>query len=596
MKTQTTLSADTKAGREFEMISMESEILQPVDGTEQIEVYPYIRSIDMMSSNSYIISSEDQLALIDPGGLDDQTDRLIEVLFGLYDRKPRPLVFYLTHIHADHSFQLNRRDLFESFDQAALAVQEHGALALERGADEMTLSRFLRKKVDPISPEIWLLSSEDMKDRAPRRLTLDGGLIFKYATESKDIGGGQILNSQRVEMGGRDQLEIFHLPGHSPDSVVIRAGDILFLGDLLFASNPGVAGIPGWSRDELMASIKKALWILDNRDIRICCPGHGRPMDIETVKRTLVRSHKYTASLEDIAVIDHDWARLTADYAHAALREMDRLFTIITGRLILTSSVLEDLEETEAARDAEGLVDAVAIDELFTRMDYFLSSHRADEILDIELVLRAGHTFGRLERIFEKKQVEGLFEDHLLRRAERLLNDYMVTFRGFRPYQSLSPKNLNSVVDASLEAFRHKPYDEDAILAAETEEEYLRALRARITHVNLAERAGLVFERVDDLPEVLIDAERFSDLVIDVLERLVAARAEEIVIETARRDGSILASISGTGSKLANPFREAEMMFLQRSVSLCGGTLVGRSEVGVDPGLSIRFLSEEKAP
>ncbi len=575
---------------------MKSEILQPVCGTEHVEVYPYIRAIDMMSSNSYIISSEDQLALIDPGGLDDQTDRLMEVLFGLYDRNPRSLVVYLTHIHADHSFQLNRGDLFESFDQAALAVQEHGALALERGAADMTLSRFLGKKVDPISPEIRLLSSEDTNDPAPRRLTLDGGLTFNYAMELRDIGGGQILKSQRVEMGGKDQLEIFHLPGHSPDSVAIRAGDLLILGDLLFASNPGVAGIPGWSRDELMASIEKVLWILDNRGIRICCPGHGRPMDTETVKRTLARLHKYTGSLEDIAVIDHDWARQAADYSHAALREMDRLFTIIAGRLILTSSVLEDLEETAAAREAEGLVDAVAVDELFTRMDRHLSNHRADEILDIELVLRAGQTVGKLERIFEKKLVEGLFEDHLLRRAERLLNDYMVTYRGFRPYQNQSPKDLNSVISASLEAFRRKPYDEDAILAAETEEEYLRALRARISHVNLAERADLVFERADDLPEVLIDAERFSDLVIDVLERLVAARAEKIVIETARLDGSVSASISGTGPKLVSPFREAELMFLQRSVSLCGGTLVEGREERVAPAISVRFFSEGKAP
>jgi glyoxylase-like metal-dependent hydrolase (beta-lactamase superfamily II) len=572
---------------------MESEILQPVGRTEKTEVYPYIRAIDMMSSNSYIISSEDQLALIDPGGLDDQTDQLMEVLFNLYDKSPRPLMVYLTHIHADHSFQLNRRDLLECFDQAALAVQERGALALERGDPDMTLSRLLGKKIDPISPEIELLSKSDLKARVQRRLTLDNGVTFEYETLSRRIGDGLTINSQNVQMGGRDQLEIFHTPGHSPDSVSIRIGDTLILGDLLFASNPGVAGIPGWSRDELMASIEKALWILDNRNIRICCPGHGRPMDTETVKRTLVRLHKYTGSLEDdIAVIDHDWAKLTADYSHTALRELDRLFTIITGRLILTSSVLEDLEETEAARDAEGLVDAVAVDEIFSLMDRHLSRHGADEMLDIELVLSAGKTVGTLERIFEKKRVEGLFEDHLLRRVERLLNDYTVTFRGFQPYQNLSPKDLNSVISASLEVFRHKPYNEDAILAAETEEEYLQALRARILHVNLAERANFVFNRAEDLPEVLIDADRFSDLVIDVLERLVAARSMEIAIETVRHCGSVSASISGTGPKLVNPFREAELKFLQRSMSLCGGTLVEGSKVGSAPGISMSFFSE----
>jgi glyoxylase-like metal-dependent hydrolase (beta-lactamase superfamily II) len=578
------------------MTSMESEILQPVGGTKQIEVYPYIRAIDMMSSNSYIISSESQLALIDPGGLDDQTDRLLEVLFSLHERRPRPLLVYLTHIHADHSFQLNRRDLFESFDQAALAVQERGALALERGATDMTLSRLLGKKIDPISPEIRLLSSEDLRDRVQRSLTLDNGMRFEYATESIKIGDGLILSSQRVDMGAKDQIEIFHLPGHSPDSVAIRVGNMLIIGDLLFASNPGVAGIPGWSRNDQMGSIRRALWILEERDIRICCPGHGGPMDVETVKRTLARLHGYTDSLADIAVIDHEWARSAADYSHQALREMERLFTIMTGRLVLVSSLLEDLEEEDAARDTEALVDAAVVDRLFSRMDDHLSSHRADEILDMELVLKAGQMVGKLERIFERKRFEGFFEDHLLRRAERLLNDYMVTYRGFQPYQNLSPADLNSVVAASLEGFSRKPYDENAILEAETDEEYLLALKARISHVNLSERADLVFEGADDLPEVLIDVERFSDLVIDVLERFVAARAERIVVRTFKSGDSVSASISGTGPKLVNPFREDERKFLQRSVSLCGGMLVeGRKEKGAPP-ISVRFFSEGKAP
>jgi glyoxylase-like metal-dependent hydrolase (beta-lactamase superfamily II) len=578
------------------MTSMESEILQPVGGTKQIEVYPYIRAIDMMSSNSYIISSESQLALIDPGGLDDQTDRLLEVLFSLHDRRPRPLLVYLTHIHADHSFQLNRRDLFESFDQAALAVQERGALALERGATDMTLSRLLGKKIDPISPEIRLLSSEDLRDRVQRSLTLDNGMRFEYATESIKIGDGLILSSQRVDMGAKDQIEIFHLPGHSPDSVAIRVGNMLIIGDLLFASNPGVAGIPGWSRNDQMGSIRRALWILEERDIRICCPGHGGPMDVETVKRTLARLHGYTDSLADIAVIDHEWARSAADYSHQALREMERLFTIMTGRLVLVSSLLEDLEEEDAARDTEALVDAAVVYRLFSSIHDHLSSHRADELLDMELVLRAGQLVGKLERIFERRRFEGLFEDHLLRRAERLLNDYTVTYRGFRPYQNLSPMDINNVVAASLEGFSRKPYDENAILEAETDEEYLRALRARICHVNLAARADLVFERADDLPEVLIDVERFSDLVIDVLERFVAARAERIVVRTFKSGDSVSASISGTGPKLVNPFREDERKFLQRSVSLCGGMLVeGRKEKGAPP-ISVRFFSEGKAP
>ena len=575
---------------------MQSEILQPVGRTEKTEVYPYIRAIDMMSSNSYIISSEDQLALIDPGGLDDQTDQLMEVLFNLYDKSPRPLMVYLTHIHADHSFQLNRRDLLECFDQAALAVQEQGALALERGDPDMTLSRLLGKRINPISPEIKLLSKSDLKARVQRRLTLDNGVTFEYETLSRRIGDGLTINSQNVQMGGRDQLEIFHTPGHSPDSVSIRVGDTLILGDLLFASNPGIAGIPGWSRGDLIESIQRVLWILEARDIRICLPGHGRPMDTETVKRTLVKLQEYTESLEDIAVIDHDWAKLAADYSVEALREMERLFTIITGRLVLVSAILEDLEEEGASRDIEALVDTAAVDELFSSIHDRVLSHRADAILDMELVHRVGQVVGKLERIFERKRFEGLFEDHLLRRAERLLNDYTVMYRGFWPYRNLSLADLNSVVAASLESFRRKPYDENAILDAKTDEEYLRALKARISHVDLFGRADIVFERNEDLPKALIDVERFSDLVIDVMERLVAARAEKIVVRTFKNVEVVMASISGEGPKLKNPFHETEMKFLQRSIYLCGGTLVEGREGWVAPAISAGFFSMKKAP
>ena len=570
--------------------------MQPVGRTKKTEVYPYIRAIDMMSSNSYIISSENQLALIDPGGLDDQTDRLMEVLFNLYDKSPRPLLVYLTHIHADHSFQLNRRDLLECFDQAALAVQEQGALALERGDPDMTLSRLLGKRIDPISPEIKLLSKSDLKARVRRRLTLDNGVTFEHETLSRRIGDGLTINSQNVQMGGIDQLEIFHTPGHSPDSVIIRIGDTLVLGDLLFASNPGIAGIPGWSRDDLIESIQKVLWILEARDIRICLPGHGRPMDAETVKRTLVKLREYTESLGDIAIIDHDWTKLAADYSVEALREMERLFTIITGRLVLVSGILEDLEEDCASKDIEALVDTAAVDDLFTSIHDRVLSHRADGILDMELVHRVGQVVGKLERIFERKRFEGLFEDHLLRRAERLLNDYTVMYRGFRPYQNLSLEDLNSVVAASLESFRCKPYDEKAILDAKTDEEYLRALKARISHVNLSGRADIAFKVASELPPVSIDIERFSDLVIDVLERLVAARAEKIVVMTFKSGEMVMASISGEGSKLINPFRETELKFLQRSISLCGGTLVEGRKGWVAPVISVGFFSMGKSP
>ena len=61
---------------------IQSNTLSPVLGTKGTKIIPYIRKIDLMSSNSYILSGEDQIALIDPGALDEQWDLLMDRMLG----------------------------------------------------------------------------------------------------------------------------------------------------------------------------------------------------------------------------------------------------------------------------------------------------------------------------------------------------------------------------------------------------------------------------------------------------------------------------------------------------------------------------------
>lgn len=572
---------------------MESEVLQEIGGTRGVEVCPYIRTIDMVSSNSYVLSARDQIGLLDPGGDDDQMDRLVEVIGELYHERPRPVLIYLTHVHVDHSFELSRGDLLAEFGGAAVAVQEAGALSLERGDPAMTLSCLLGRKVAPSSPEVRLLSSADLAAPGRRLIELARGAAFEYETASFGIGGGIVLHRQRVELGGGDALDIYHTPGHSPDSVCLRAGEVLFLGDLLFASNPGVAGIPGWSRDDQMESIRRALWILDEGNVQVCCPGHGRPMDAGAARKTLLRLLQYTESLGDLLLIDGVWAREAAEYSAVALREMERLFTIIAGRLILVSSVLEDLEEGAAAREVEGLVDSGAVDDLFSRWHDRLSSPPVGGVLEIEVVHEAGRLVGKLERIFDGGGVRDLFEDHLLRRAERLLNDCMATYRGFRPPQCLRAEDLNSILRGSIDGFLRKPFDEAAILEAETEEEHLRALKARISYVNLPERVAVAFAGSEGLAPAIVDGERLTDLVIDLLERLAAAGAEEVAVGTFQEAEAVSIRIAGRGPGIRDPFRRDELRYLERSISLAGGDLLGPGGGG-EPAISIRFSRDRE--
>jgi hypothetical protein len=64
---------------------IDSNVLQSVPGTKGIKFYPYIRKIDLMSSNSYLLSGAEQIAIIDPGAIDDQLDRLFEIIAAMVE-------------------------------------------------------------------------------------------------------------------------------------------------------------------------------------------------------------------------------------------------------------------------------------------------------------------------------------------------------------------------------------------------------------------------------------------------------------------------------------------------------------------------------
>jgi hypothetical protein len=68
---------------------------QPVPGTRNVTIYPYLRKIDLMSSNSYLLSCPRQIALIDPGGMESQINSLEEEIQILQDELPRPVVSIL---------------------------------------------------------------------------------------------------------------------------------------------------------------------------------------------------------------------------------------------------------------------------------------------------------------------------------------------------------------------------------------------------------------------------------------------------------------------------------------------------------------------
>ncbi len=322
-----------------------------------------------MSSNSYILSGEDQIALIDPGGLEDQIEHLDREIARLQEDLLRPIVVYLTHVHLDHWIQLKQRHTPGTLAEAALAVQEIGAKGLEAGDSNITLAGLLGRRMITAPVEIKLLSALDKMVGGEHCFDI-GKWSIDYSIHPMDIGG-LIFQRQTVPLGKDDQMEIYHIPGHSPDSICLRIGSLLIVGDIFFAPNPGMAGAYGWSRQDFMKSVQKVLWILENKNILFCCSGHGRPIDTETAKKTFRVMYRDAAALDGIGEISPEWAKRTSDYAKDLMIEIERIFTIIAGRLAFIAHVLAELEEKNEAEETISLLSVEQIDDMFSDFNSF---------------------------------------------------------------------------------------------------------------------------------------------------------------------------------------------------------------------------------
>ena len=77
-----------------------------------------------------------------------------------------------------------------------------------------------------------------------------------YIHRADADGAGNTLFPLAGQVGALT-IEVLHTPGHSPGSVTLKAGDVLFTGDTLFAGSMGRTDLSGGNEEEIMASLKR---------------------------------------------------------------------------------------------------------------------------------------------------------------------------------------------------------------------------------------------------------------------------------------------------------------------------------------------------
>lgn len=517
---------------------------QPLPGVTGAEIYPYVRKIDNISSNSYLIRTPDAILLIDPGGLAEQAAMLARLIAECREMGKRPVYVLLTHVHIDHFVGIQHIPVFAYKDTVVVMVHEAGARALERGDQSLTAAEMLSTNLSPMNVGVHLFQEERvLSGRTVHRALNNGGRISTAPVPGIPYG-------EQIQIGTSLLAECFHTPGHSPDSICIRIGSILFIGDILFAASPGVAGIPGWSQKALIQSLGNLEQLLSEGGVTIICPGHGRLIETGDARAMTATVKKEALTLNGIATLTRDRTVEAAAFAEDCMEQVNELFTIMAGRLHYVAYVLDELGEAGVAENTGTLMNSDTVDELLEAFRSFSEEHRQGRRLSIHLALKASQVIGKLERVFRRSDLAQIIDPSLILRAERLLADYTTMFRGYSPPREITRTDLISLLNALIEGLTIPPCSDDDVLAsADDDAAFTAILMARIGARPLLEDVGF---RIGERPEhlaVLIDRILFTDLLTYLFEDLVGTGSDMICLDIETSENTTALLLTGTCSR-----------------------------------------------
>ena len=102
--------------------------------------------------------------------------------------------------------------------------------------------------------------------------------------EITPFSADQLLEGESSIQIGDLEIQISHVPGHSPDSITyyIPELEVVFVGDTLMEGSMGRTDLPGGSHETLISGIREKLYTLP--DATTVCAGHGSVTSIGNEK------------------------------------------------------------------------------------------------------------------------------------------------------------------------------------------------------------------------------------------------------------------------------------------------------------------------
>lgn len=487
---------------------------RPVPGLPSTRYAAFLRRPDICCSNALLAAGPGAVLVVDPGADAAQAALLARFAGEALDDGPRPVVVVLTHCHIDHVLQAVTPSGRLGRIGAVLAAHERCAAVLADG--------------DPVLSAAQLFGERLPRCTVPVRLFSGGS----------PEGPGEIrcepcrtagLRGERLTAGGSPVAEVYPAPGHTPDSVVVRVGDLLLVGDLFYAMDPGVTGLPGFDPGALSQTAASVRRLVEEVGVVEVIPGHGRPLPAREAVAALERLERAARIGPRVRPLTPERITATRILAQELLDEADRVFAQVGGQLLVAAHHLEALGEADAASGLGELPAVVEVEACLASFNRFVREFEAGERIGYQVLLKAVQSTQRIESALSR----GCPGDPApLVRVRRLTDDFMATLATGAPAVRPVPVDLNEAVGAVVSAARRSAVPDEAVLAAvDDERAFLDVLVRRLTAPPLFSDDNLRFTPSPVPVPVVTDPDRLGDGLRAVLEDLAGAGHGTVTVE-----------------------------------------------------------------
>lgn len=533
-----------------------------VPGSNSIEIYPLIRKPCVTCSNTFILKSDLYTIIIDPGAEREQIERIRRIILLIKRLNYCPVLIFFTHCHIDHYLAVS--SLIHSKPGAEIICHKKTAKAIEGRDENITLAN-MNGSILPVC-KVKACFFDDYNEihfSEKNKLIIEKSII--------KIDDNHDVPCQTFAISDNDKMEIFHTPGHSPDSVTYRVGSLLFTGDLHLATTPGIAGKSGWDNKQLSISLRTVLEKCKKDNISAVLPGHGSMLDFSKAEKIFKSTLEDALKLNDISSFNRERSLYLSEYAIVLLEEASNIFSIIAARLLKTSYYLEMLDEEEKAKAILSTIDFDAIDNIINEFKSFFDELKGKR--GAPLISKAVNFSRKVNRIFEPEKLSGIFDPRFLHRIRSLLSDFVNVVYGIRFKDQETLFNVNDAVSEVLFYITESTSQKENIFdSLDNEKEFINELTKRIAFTPLFSSIKISFDPTDEELLVIADKYMFLDVLTALLEQFAISEIPTVLLTTHREEKNIILSVTPSLENIkAFVLRESKLLYLEHSMRLAGG-------------------------